>query len=251
MIYPMSSLKQWLDVAEKAAYAAGEILIKNKADIKQIRFSRGHDVKILADIQSEKSILSILRNKTDFPILSEEKGMTGLENKEGFVWIVDPLDGSVNFLRGIPLNCVSVGLWKNNKPLLGVVYDFNTKDIYSSVADKVAWCNKKEIKVSRISKKENAIICTGFPVNSDFSFKNIKMLIKQVQSYKKVRLLGSAALSLAYIAAGRADAYYEKDIMIWDIAAGIALVTGAGGVVQIKPSSIKNAFIVYASNNRL
>lgn len=175
--------------------------------------------------------------------------MVGLENKEGFVWIVDPLDGSLNFLRGIPLSCISVGLWKNNKPLLGVVYDFNKKEIYSGIAGRVAWCNKKKIKVSRVLNKKNAIICTGFPVSSDFSSKNIGIFIKQVQAYKKVRLFGSAALSLAYVAAGRIDAYYEKDIMIWDIAAGIAVVTGAGGAVRIKPSSIKNAFIVYASNN--
>ena len=251
MIYPMSSLEQWLDIAEKAAYAAGEILTKSKADIKQVISSCGHDVKISADIQSEKTILSILRNKTDFPILSEEKGMIGLENKEGFIWIVDPLDGSVNFLRGIPLSCISVGLWKNNKPLIGVVYDFNKEEVYSGITDKVAWLNKKEIKVSRISKKKNAIICTGFPVNANFSSESISMFVRQVQVYRKVRLFGSAALSLAYVAAGRVDAYYEKEIMIWDIAAGAALVNGAGGVVRMKPSLGKGAFLVYASNGHL
>lgn len=251
MIPRMSNLDKWLNIAEKAAYAAGSILTKSSGCIKRIRSSCGHDVKISADIQSEKVLLGILRKKTCFPVLSEEKGMMGIANKEGLVWIIDPLDGSVNFLRGIPLSCISVGLWQNNKPLLGVIYDFNNNELYSGISDKVARCNKKEIRVSRISEKKNAIMCTGFPVCSDFSSKSIGMSIKQVQAYKKVRLLGSAALSLAYVASGRADAYYEKDIMIWDIAAGVALVTGAGGVVWIKPSLKKNSVTVHAYNNRL
>ena len=96
-----------------------------------------------------------------------------------------------------------------------------------------------------------AVICTGFPVSTDFSTEGVSSFIGRAQGYKKVRLLGSAALSLAYVAAGRADVYCESDIMMWDVAAGLAIVAGAGGNIQIKPAAKENAFLVYASNRCL
>ncbi len=244
----MIDLEKLLAIAEQAARRAGTLLAKHMVSGRELRSSHGHDIKIAADVQSETCLINYLKTKTDYPILTEETGMIGREVQDGCMWVVDPLDGSMNFLRGIPLNCIALGLWRKNKPVLGVIYDFHRNELFAGIADKAAWLNGEQIKVSRTAKKKDAIICTGFPVNTDYSAAGIAALIKQIQEYKKVRLFGSAALSLAYVASGRVDAYYENDIMIWDVAAGLAIVSGAGGVTRLRPSVKKNAFKVYAAN---
>ena len=100
-----------------------------------------------------------------------------------------------------------------------------------------SWLNESAIKVSEITKKKEALLCTGFPVRTDFSEKRITQFVKQVRTYKKVRILGSAALSLAYVACGRADAYMEENIMLWDVGVGCAIVKAAGGVIQLDNSN--------------
>lgn len=247
----MNNFDRWLDIAEKAARRAGSFLATAGENSRAIRSEVRRDIKISADILSEGIITKFLRNKTDFPILSEETGLFGKITPGGPIWIVDPLDGSMNFLRGIPISCVSVALWKNDKPLLGVVYDFNKNELYSGIAGKISWLNQERIKVSAIGERKKAVLCTGFPANTDFSSEGLSRFVNQIRLYRKVRLIGSAALSLAYVAAGKVDAYYEDNIMLWDIAAGIAIVTGAKGKVQIRPLLKDNSFFVRASNSHL
>jgi len=244
-------LKKWLNIAEGAARQSGKFLLQAQEASREVRSDRGKDVKILADVQSEKIIVDFLKKETPFPILAEESGMLGLRLKGGLMWVVDPLDGSFNFLHGIPVSCISIGLWGSQESLLGVVYDFNKDELFSGIAGECAWLNGKEIRVSVTSHKEKAVLCTGFPVNSDFSLDGISTFIQQIQAFKKIRMLGSAALSLAYVASGRADAYYENGIMIWDVAAGLAIVTGGGGRIQTILSSKKDTFTVHASNSYL
>lgn len=212
-----------LAVAEESARAAGASLKFHKAEVIQ---SRDKDIKISADRTAHKVVLAVLE-KTGIPVLSEEDDTHdfNLDLK----WVVDPLDGSVNFLRGIPASAVSICLVKDGEPILGIVYDFNREELFSGIVGTGAWLNKKGISVSAVRKKEEAIIMTGFPSYTDYSTAALEEYISRVQSFKKVRLIGSAALSLAYVASGRADAYYEKDIKIWDVAAGLALVKSAGG----------------------
>jgi len=251
MAREMRELEKWLFIAEKAAYRAGVFLSRTKIKDNKIRADLGKDVKIYADLHSEKIIINMLRAKSEFDILTEERGFLPGSSEKRLLWIVDPLDGTMNFLRGIPISCVSIGLWRGNGPLLGVIYDFNKNELFSGIAGKIAFLNQRRIKVSAVSKEANAVLCTGFPVNTDFSSIGVLKFTKQIQSYKKVRLFGSAALSLAYVAAGRADVYHENNIMLWDVAAGVAIITGAGGNVQILPLAKENAFSVYASNRRL
>lgn len=251
MAKEMRELEKWLFVAEKAAYHAGVFLSRKKIKDNKIRADIGKDVKISADLHSEKIIINMLRAKSEFDILTEEKGFLPGGSEKRLLWIVDPLDGTMNFLRGIPISCVSVGLWRGNRPLLGVIYDFNKNELFSGIAGKIAFLNQRRIKVSAVSEEANAVLCTGFPVNTDFSSSGVLKFTRQIQSYKKVRLIGSAALSLAYVAAGRADVYHENNIMLWDVAAGAAIITGAGGNVRILPSAKENAFSVYASNRQL
>lgn len=269
--------KKYLAIAKEAALTAGKFLADYKKANLKIVESRGKDIKISADKEAEKIIIDILKEKSDFPMLSEERGLIEGTKESGLRWIVDPLDGSLNFFRGVPISCVSIGLWDREKPALGVVYDFNRGELFEGMVGKEAcphtkreqgiegaevnevdsrygvgaWLNGKRISVSKIKNKKEAVITTGFPVRTSFSQKAIENYIKYVRAFKKVRLLGSAALSLAYVASARVDAYYEKDIMVWDIAAGLAVLSGAGGKYTMKKTNIKNAYIIKASNKGL
>ncbi len=119
-----------LKIAEEAALQAGKYLIEAGDKGRQVKLDRLKDVKIFADKKAEKIILNFLKGKSNLPILTEESGMVGRRKQKDLLWIVDPLDGSLDFLRKIPLCCVSIALWQGNKPLLGVVYDFNKKEIF-------------------------------------------------------------------------------------------------------------------------
>lgn len=245
-------LKRWLSLAEEAARLSGAFLIEFKDKAKKIRSDLGRDIKIEADQQSEKIIVDYLQKRSEFPILSEESGLQKITGPDkGLTWIIDPLDGSLNYSRSIPICCVSIGLWQGDDPLLGSVYDFNNEELFSGIVDEGAWLNQKSIKPSTTAKKGQAILCTGFPIGMNFSVKALNAFIGYVQEYKKVRLIGSAALSLSYVASGRADAYLEKNIMLWDVAGGLAIVKAAGGrIIQINSLKL-NTLTVYASNSVL
>ncbi|MEK7108911.1 MAG: inositol monophosphatase family protein, partial [Patescibacteria group bacterium] len=211
-----------LAVAEAAARAAGTLLRPYTATAVS---SVGKDIKVDADKSAHALILESLK-PTGIPVLSEEDDTHDFS--ASLQWVVDPLDGSLNFLRGIPACAVSVALVQDGEPLLGVVYDFNRDELFGGVVGAGAMLNGKKISVSAVREKGEAVLMTGFPSYTDYSTEALGKYIEVVQAFKKVRLIGSAALSLAYVAAGRADAYYEKDIKIWDVAAGLALVKAAG-----------------------
>ncbi len=123
--------------------------------------------------------------------------------------------------------------------------------MFTGLVTEGAWLNGMPIKVSDCIEENKAVLCTGFPISTDFSESGLLNFVKSIQVYKKVRLLGSAALSLAYVACGRADVYHEQDIAIWDVAAGVAIVKAAGGVAHFRPSRIANRLIVSAANENL
>ena len=240
-------LRAWLAIAEEAAQRAGEFLTQARVSEAIVTAELKRDVKLEVDQQSVELMLQVLTEKSSFAVLTEERGLIEVRGEySDLKWIVDPLDGSLNYLRGIPLCCVSVGLWDRDEPLLGVVYDFGHGEMFTGIVGIGAWRNRVPIHVGDVSERERAILCTGFPVSTDFSSKSLAGFVEQVRQYKKVRLLGSAALSLAYVAAGRVDAYYERDIKLWDVAGGLAIVRAAGGVVVRAASSTAGAVTVYA-----
>jgi myo-inositol-1(or 4)-monophosphatase len=243
-------LRKCLDLAVEIARDASLSIFPDSD--KSIAANLERDVKLEGDIRLNQLIVRRLQEKTPYAVLSEEEGFSKgkLDNKE-YLWIVDPLDGSLNFSRGIPLFCISIALWREMEPLLGVVYDFNRDEMFTGLVTEGAWLNGMPIKVSDVVEESEAVLCTGFPVSTDFSESALLNFVKDIQSYRKVRLLGSAALSLAYVASGRADAYHENDIAIWDVAAGIAIVKAAGGVVHFRPSKVGNRLIVKALNDFL
>ncbi|ECZ1525295.1 inositol monophosphatase, partial [Campylobacter coli] len=218
-----------LEIAKLACYKAGDFLLNLKE--KKINFNKGKDIKLQADLESEKIICEILTNAFPYPILSEESYKISNEEKKGIYWVVDPLDGSLNFSQDIPLCCISIALYENNKPILGVIYDFYRDEIFSGIVGVGAWLNDKKIIPSdNIKDKSQAILATGFSSYMNYDKDGLMEFISNIQEFKKIRLLGSAALSLAYVACGRIDAYYEKDIAIWDVAAGIAILESLGNI---------------------
>jgi len=240
-------IDQLLQLAKKSALKAGRLLRNQSPSFRHIHQALRHDVKIKADQEAEKLILKNLARKTSFSILTEESGYIKKNNQQ-YHWIIDPLDGSLNYSRNIPISCISIGLWNGNRSILGVVYDFHRDELFSGITDKGAWLNGRPIKVSKVKKKSQAVLLSGFPVKTDYSQAGINTFIKQIQTFKKVRLIGSAALSLAYVACSRVDAYYEKDIMLWDVGGGIPIVLGARGDVKIQHTK-KHAYLnVYATN---
>lgn len=237
-----------LDTAKNAV----QNLIKTAKDAKVVAFDLIRDVKVEADRKLEDFIIENLTLKSGYSIISEEMGvLQGRASDKNLRWIVDPLDGSLNFSRGIPLCCISIGLWKGMEPVLGVVYDFGRDEAFTGIVGDGAWLNGNPISVSKVNEKSKAVLCTGFPVTTDFSKDSLLKFIEDIRNFKKVRLLGSAALSLAYVSCGRSDFYHENDIKIWDVAGGLALVRAAGGTIQFSPSQNEYTLNISASNSYL
>lgn len=238
-------------IAQKAARNAGNVLLEEYQKGTIINQDSGRDIKLQSDINAEKVILDILSAETQIPILSEETGCVKTESCSSYLWIVDPLDGSLNFSRNIYLNCISIALWKNDMPIFGVIYDFLHDNMYVGEVCIGATLNGENISVSLIDELSKSLLCTGFPVYSNFDTNTLTDFVKQIQVFKKVRLLGSAALSLCLVAQGSVECYKENNIAIWDVAAGIALVIAAGGQVTFEKGKSENLLNVCAHNGFL
>jgi myo-inositol-1(or 4)-monophosphatase len=224
------------ELAESAARAAGDCLRNLAQRPREVLSAENKDIKLAADREAEALIVAALQRDSPHPILGEESGEHG-RLRDGPFWVVDPLDGTLNFSRGLPFCCVSLALVECERPLVGVVYDFHRDELYSASAGEPARLNGVPIAVSGRADSAQAILATGFPSHRDFGDAALLDFVRQVQRFKKVRLLGSAALSLAAVACGRVDAYAEDDIMLWDVAAGLALVEAAGGHISLEPST--------------
>lgn len=239
--------KRELELAIKAARSAGNLLLKRK-DI-SIDSDEGKDLKLSSDKLSEHIIIDILK-ETGIPILSEECGE--IAGDGGYRWIIDPLDGTVNYWRGLDeLSCVSVALWREDEPLLGVINRFCVNELFYGSVGNGSFLNGDQIYVSDVTKVSKAIVATGFPTYMDFSSENITRIVKNLQRFKKIRMLGTAAVMGSFVAAGRFDAYMEEDIKLWDVAAASALVKAAGGVADIRLSSDYKCVCRFFSTQKL
>ena len=240
-----------LDLAKEAAKESGKLLLENKKELNKSLKSNNKDTKLIADLKAENLIKEIIVKKSKYPILAEESGKS-VEDLGDTFWVIDPLDGTANYFRGIPICCVSIGLVKNMKPLLGVIYDFNNKDIYvGNSHTKIATLNNDNIIVSDYKKKSDGVLITGLPVNSDYSNTSLEKIIHDMQSWKKIRMIGSAAMASCYIASGKAEMYKEKGVYLWDILAGAAIVESAGGIADISNISENFQVDVVFSNSHI
>ena len=237
-----------LALAERAAREAGRFLAASPRGHAVPLKETARDVKLQADRDAEDRIVHVLATSSRIPIVAEERADdTGPPFAGGLRWIVDPLDGTMNYLQGIPFCCVSVALWKDDEPVAGAVYDFDRDEMFSAIVGTGTWLNGQPVRVRSVPP-DKAVLFTGFPAGTDFAPATLTRFVTQITAFRKIRLLGSAALSLAYVAAGRGDAYFERDIRIWDVAAGLALVRAAGGTFLSAPSPVSHALSVYAHN---
>jgi myo-inositol-1(or 4)-monophosphatase len=238
-----------LSVALRSAAAAADLLRRDFLHDARVTDGRGKDIKTQADVAAETLILSHLQ-PTGIPVLAEE-GVEKALDLDHAVWLVDPLDGTLNFTRGFAMAAVSVALWDNGEPVLGVVHDIFHGRVYSGQVGEGAWCDDRTVRVSDVDAPGNAVLATGFPSGRSYDTDSLLGFVHSVQSYKKVRMLGSAALMLAQVAAGHFDVYEEEDIYLWDVAAGLALVRAAGGEFSMQPGSGPFKYRVRASNGRV
>ena len=252
MINRMSTIniEYELTIANKAAKAAGNILLNQKDILNNSIFTSDRDVKLEADIASENLIKGIIESESNFPILAEESGKSA-DNLGDTFWVVDPLDGTANYARDIPLCCISIALIQNLNPVIGVIYDFNNDDLYEGTKETKALLNNKLINVSDIAEKNKGILVTGLPNATDYSDEAMLKMVKDFQSWRKVRMIGSAAMASAYVASGKADLYKEFGTYLWDIAAGAAIINAAGGKADIKNRRDNFQVDVYFSNSKI
>ena len=227
----MSDLDSCLQIAKSAALLAGDYLKEQQAKNLKILSNKGRDLKLQIDIDAEEIIKEHITKKSSLPILAEESGMNG--SLDDFFWVVDPLDGTSNFLRNIPISCVSISLMQGLTPALGAIFDFNNSDLYCAHKESKAYVNDIEISVSSLSLKKESTLVTGIPAKDNYSDAEFKNMISDFQSWKKIRMIGSAAMASVYVASGKAEAYKENGIFLWDIAAGAAIVEAAGGHISI------------------
>ena len=237
-------------LAKDAAKKAGDYLIQNKSKLNTSLLSNKKDIKLQADISAENLIKNIISSESNIPILAEESGMSS-DNVDKIFWVVDPLDGTANFSRDIPICCVSIALIEELKPIMGVIYDFNNKDLYEGSIHSTAAVNDQVISVSKISNPEEGILITGLPNATDYSNNALNEMIKNFQDWRKVRMIGSAAMASVYVASGKADLYTEKTTYLWDVAAGAAIVNAAGGRAIISNKNDKFQVDVSFSNSNL
>lgn len=224
-----------LEAAVAAVEAAGLLLLELRRGPVEVLAESGHDIKLKADQLAEECILRILEKRLLLPVLTEESGEHGNVAEDSLMWVVDPLDGTFNYSRGMPLCCSSVGLWADGQPVLGAVYNFWAKELFTGIVGQGAWLNGNPIAVSGVREVAKASLATGFPHHQDFNEAPLQAFVRQVQDFKKIRMLGSAALMGVYVACGWLDAYVEEDVWLWDIAAAAAIAKAAGAVVTVQP----------------
>jgi myo-inositol-1(or 4)-monophosphatase len=224
-----------IDVAIEAATTAGKFLRQNVGKIKSIEKKGGEDRNLVTEIDkgSEAIIISMIHRR--FPghdILAEESGAT-MGHASDYRWVIDPLDGTTNFTHGLPVFCVSIGLEHKGELIAGVVYDPNAEELFTAERGAGAFLNGKKIRVSSRETLKESLLVTGFPYNIAENPNNaVEHFVNFLMKAQAVRRMGSAAIDLAYVAAGRFDAFWEVALHPWDMAAGVLLVKEAGGMVS-------------------
>ena len=223
-----------INVMVKACRKAAKTLIRDFGEIEKLQVSlKGPgDYVTASDKKVEKILIDELQKaRPDYSILSEEAGK--INNGKSFRWVIDPIDGTSNFLHGIPHFAISIGLEHNKEIICGIVYDPIKDEMFTAEKGNGSYMNNQRMRVSTRSKLKDCIIFSGGPrygsENKELIFKEYKKFSSKVNI--AIRKLGSASLDMAYIAAGRCDGFWQRDLNYWDIAAGIILVKESGGFV--------------------
>jgi myo-inositol-1(or 4)-monophosphatase len=224
-----------LNVAIKAARAAGAIINRAALDVEAVRISQKqvNDFVTEVDHASEQAIIeTLLTAYPDHGILAEESGSQHGNPNADHIWIIDPLDGTTNFIHGFPVYCVSIALQVRGKLEQAVVYDPTRNDLFTATKGRGAFMNERRIRVSKRVRLNECLLSTGFPFRPEDDFdKYLRLMGDMMQRTAGLRRPGAAALDLAYVAAGFSDGFFEIGLQAWDMAAGALLITEAGGLV--------------------
>jgi len=245
-----------INVLIKTCRKASKVLIRDFGEIENLQVSlKGPgDFVSASDKKVEKILIDELQKaRPNYSILSEEVGL--IKNDEEFKWIIDPIDGTANFLHGIPHFAISIGLEHNKEIICGIIYDPIKDELFAAEKGNGSYLNNQRMRVSSRSKLKDSIIFTGGP-SFKSNDKDKELSLKEYNNFSSIlltpiRKLGSAALDMAYVAAGRCDGFWQRNLNYWDVAAGIILVKEAGGfVTDLKGNNefIKNKNILVTNS---
>ena len=241
-------MTQYLEAAKTAARAAGELLRQNFQQPLRVNSREAHDIKLEIDVESQKLITDLLLKEFSHHALYGEEGIVGDQTAE-YQWVVDPIDGTVNYFYSIPHFCISIALRQREEIIVGVIYDPMRDEMWAVRKGYAPQLNGKEFRVSERKILAEAIISIGLSKTTATIDAALPLLQDMVRRVRKCRLMGSAALDMAYVACGRFDAYLERSISLWDVAAGCLLVESAGGKIEMQShADQKDKYSIVASN---
>jgi myo-inositol-1(or 4)-monophosphatase len=257
----LSEQQRALNGAIAAARAAGQLIRSNLRKAKTINSSTQHDIKLELDVRCQKLIEGRFRRVFPNIALLGEEGVSG-DAQSDCRWVVDPIDGTVNFAYGIPHVCVSIALQERSDPtaadyedgyraLIGVVYDPFCDEMWTAIRGQPARLNGGIIHVSQRRKLSEAIVSIGFAKSKETLERTLPYFNQLARRVRKIRIMGAAALALTYVASGRFDAYIERGIRLWDIAAGGLIVECAGGEFWHQKAKANHTYRMLASNGPL
>ena len=234
----MNSISANLNIMIKASEKASKILIRDFGEIEKLQVSKKGPLDFVtnSDLKAEKIIIEELKKaRPNYSIISEENGIENNKDKNN-TWIIDPIDGTVNFLHGVPHFAISIALRSNEKIVSGLIFDPIKNEMFFAEKENGAFFNNHRIKVSSKNKINECLFATGGKVKNEYDLPSRKS--------------GSAALDMAYVASGRYDGYFQKNLNLWDIAAGIILIKEAGGLINdIDLANVKNLKVIASSSN--
>ena len=234
----MNSISANLNIMIKASEKASKILIRDFGEIEKLQVSKKgpYDFVTNSDLKTEKTIIQELKKaKPNYSIISEENGIENNKDKNN-TWIIDPIDGTVNFLHGIPHFAISIALKSNDEIVSGLIFDPIKNEMFFAEKNNGAFFNNHRVRVSKKNQISDCLFVTGGKIKNEIDL-----------PYRKS---GCAALDMAYVASGRYDGYFQQNLNLWDIAAGIILVKEAGGITnEIDLSIIENIKIIASSTD--
>lgn len=241
----------YLDTAIEAAREAGQSLRQNFRRPKDVDSAVHHDIKLALDVQTQELITEKLLAAYPYHAIYGEEGMAGNQDSD-LQWIVDPIDGTVNFFYEIPHFCVSIALREKDEIIAGVIYDPMVDELWAVEQGDAPLLNGETCAVSTREKLEESMLFVGFGKDEESLKIGVPRFQRASQRARKMRMMGSAALGMAYVAAGRLDAYIESRISLWDVAAGKILVEAAGGKVDLTPDPQNpEVYAIVASNGKI
>ena len=241
----------FLTTAIDAAQAAGGFLRANFGRPLTVDENLAHDIKLELDKRSQTLLEGIILSRYPDHAIYGEEGVSGAPDSE-FQWIIDPIDGTVNFFYSIPHFAISIALRQNGKIIAGVIYDPMRDEMWSVRAGQPALLNGHPISVSQRTSLAECTVSVGVSKSINTINRGIPLFEKMIRSVKKCRMMGSASLDIAYVACGRLDAYIEGQISLWDIAAGLLLVEAAGGRVELSPlESQPEKYAIVATSGKI